>query len=138
MVLYIPPTLRHNRVLGSDAADHFDYRSDFMNFLKDPELQQQRKHDRALLIGGGSEPRLTLLLDRVHFLNNSLASKLVYPSLSSNGPFEIVSAFADVTFSQCLFQDNNYPYSREPFVSMKRCALIFTFFCSSMSLTLSK
>ena len=129
LVLYIPPTLRHNRVLGSDAADHFDYRSDFMNFLKDPELQQQRKHDRALLIGGGSEPRLTLLLDRVHFLNNSLASKLEIPSLASNGPFEIVSAFADVTFSHCLFQDNNYPYSRTIFVSMIRCSLIFTFFC---------
>ena len=90
-----------------------------MNFLKDPELQQKRKNDRALLIGGGSEPRLTLLLDRVQFLNNSLARKLSIPSLASNGPFDIVTSFADVTVSNCLFKDNYYPYSRDIFVSIQ-------------------
>jgi hypothetical protein len=91
-----------------------------MNFMKDPKLQQQRKHDRKLLIGGGSEPRLTLLLSRVQFLNNSLTRKITFPSLASNGPFDIFTAFADVTVSNCLFKDNYYPFSRTIAVSLPR------------------
>lgn len=105
-------------MFSKNEADSFDYRNDFMNYLKDPKLQKQRMNDRALLIGGGSEPRLTLILDRVQFLNNTLTSKLTIPSLAANGPFDIFTAFADVTVSQCLFKDNNYPYSREIFVSI--------------------
>ena len=92
-----------------------------MNYLKDEKLQKRRMSDRSLLIGGGSEPRLTLLLDRVQFLNNTLTSNLTIPSLASNGPFDIFTAFADVTVSQSLFKENNYPYSRAIFVRMLSC-----------------
>jgi hypothetical protein len=121
LVFYLPPTLRRrSRVLGlpSKRDENFDYRKDFMNYLKDPELQKQRMNDRSLLVGGGSEPRLTLLLDGVQFLNNTLTSNLTIPSIASNGPLDIFTAFADVTVSKCLFKDNNYPYSREIFVSI--------------------
>jgi hypothetical protein len=116
--LYIPPTLRRrNRILSSN--DKFDYRQDYINFLKDPQLRETRTHgakDRLLLIGGGSEPRETLVLDTVQFLNNSLTSKIEIPSLAVNGPLDIFTAFSDVTVKDCLFKDNYYPYSRPIFV----------------------
>jgi hypothetical protein len=119
VALYIPPTLRrHNRILSSD--DKFDYRQDYINFIKDPQLRESRTNDmmdRSLLIGGGSEPRETLLLDKVQFLNNSLAPEILIPSLAVNGPVDIFTAFSDVTVKDCLFKDNYYPYSRPIFVS---------------------
>ena len=96
-----------------------------MNFLKDPKLREQRQKDRSLLIGGGSEPRLTLLLDRVQFLNNTLAPTLAIPSIAANGLLDINTAFADVTVSKCFFKDNKYPYSRTIFVSYIRTYRLF-------------
>ena len=125
LIYYVPPTLhRHNRLLGAPSlndADDFDYRNDFMNFMKDPKIQKQRMSDRSLLIGGGSDPRLTLLLDRVQFLDNALYKKFdFYPA--SNGPIDYNTAFADVTVSQSFFKGNNYPFSRgEVVVSIKGC-----------------
>ena len=125
LIYYVPPTLhRHNRLLGAPSlndADDFDYRNDFMNFMKDPKIQKQRMSDRSLLIGGGSDPRLTLLLDRVQFLDNALYKKFdFYPA--SNGPFDYITAFADVTVTKSFFKGNNYPFSRgDVVVSNKGC-----------------
>jgi hypothetical protein len=114
LVFYIPPTLHRNRLLKSlsndDEVENFDDLSDLMNFINDPKLQQQRQNDRSLLIGGGSEPRLTLLLSRVQFVKNRMAGPLHSPSLATNSPLAIATAFADVTVSNCLFKDNYYPY----------------------------
>ena len=88
-----------------------------MNFLADTELQEQRMNDRSLLIGGGSEPRLTLKLSGVQFLKNRFAVRNYwYYSLATNGLFDIATAFADVTLSDCLFKDNQYLYTNR-FVS---------------------
>ena len=112
--MYLPPTLRrHNRILSSD--DKFDYQQDYIKFIKDPELRAARMrdiHDRSLLIGGGSEPRETLILDNVQFLNNSLTSDLEFPSLGANGPVDLATAFTDLIVKDSLFKDNYYPFSR--------------------------
>ena len=138
MALYIPPTLRRRtRMLAGD--DKFDYKQDFLNFLKDPELQksrQQEKNDRSLLIGGGSEPRETLFLDGVQFLNNSLIPEILYPSLASNGPLEIITQFSDVIMTNCLFKDNYYPRSGE--ISVREKSICFEKFQSQrIQLTIS-
>jgi hypothetical protein len=103
------------------SNNNFDFRQDQMKFIKDPQYRAARMRDmkghRSLLIGGGSEPRQTLVLDRVQFLNNSLTSNLEIPSLASNGPLDIFTAFSDVIMKDCLFKDNYYPYSRPIFVS---------------------
>ena len=108
---YLPPTLRrHNRILGK-----FDYQQDYMNFIKDPQLREERMRsmkDRSLLIGGGSEPRETLLLDKCQFLNNSLTPNILIPSFAANGVVDIFTAFTDLIVKDCLFKDNYYPYSR--------------------------
>ena len=126
--MYIAPTLRRRtRVLAGD--DNFDYKQDFINFMKDPELRKSRERgmkDRSLLIGGGSEPRETLLFDRVQFLNNSLIPEILYPSLATNGPVEILTQFSDVTMTNCLFKDNYYPRSREIFVSERVFVLLLS------------
>jgi hypothetical protein len=118
VALYIPATLRHhNRNLRSNEA--FDYRQDYIQFIKDPQLRDARKldmKDRSLLIGGGSEPRETLLLNNVQFLNNSLTPNIEIPSLAVNGPLDIFTAFTDVTVNNCLFKDNYYPRSQTIFV----------------------
>ena len=96
------------------AGDNkFDYKQDFINFLKDPKLQKSRENDRSLLIGGGSEPRETMLLDGVQFLNNSLIPEILSTGIANNGPFEISTQFSDVTMTNCLFKDNYYPLSRD-------------------------
>jgi hypothetical protein len=104
-------------MLGSN--DKFDYQQDYLNFIRDPQLREERTDnmkDRVLLIGGGSEPRETLLFDNVQFLNNSLISEIIYPGLAANGIIDIFTQFSDVTVKDCLFKDNYYPYSRPIFV----------------------
>jgi hypothetical protein len=108
ILYYQKPVLSNvGRVLSSKIdEDKFDYRKDYADFLKDP-------HGRSLLTSGGSNPRTTLLLDRVQFLNNSLTSDIVFRSFVFNGPFNINTQFADVTMKACFFNGNNYPFTRE-------------------------
>jgi hypothetical protein len=124
---YNPPTLRR-RVRGlswsSENEEKFDFKKDFFQFLKDPKVREQRvleMHDRSLLIGGGSEPRSTVFLDRVQFLNNSLTNNITFPTLVGNGLINIITKFADVTMTECLFKDNRFPYAR---VHVSRVSII--------------
>jgi hypothetical protein len=97
-----------------------------MKFITDYQLRATRTRDmkdhRSLLIGGGSEPRETLLLDRVQFLNNTVTSNTQF--FASNGPLDIFTAFADVTIKDSLFKDNFFPFSRRTVVSelVVRCS----------------
>jgi hypothetical protein len=101
---------------SGDDEDKFDYKKDFFNFMTDPKVREQRLREsngRSLLIGGGSEPRVTLLLDQVQFLNNSLTTTVLFPTLVANGLVDINTKFADVTMTECLFKDNYFPRAIE-------------------------
>jgi hypothetical protein len=67
---------------------------------------------RALLIGGGSEPRVTTTFDNCQFLNNSLTTDSI-PGVSENGVLAVISSFADVTLNNCLFKDNFFDRRRD-------------------------
>jgi hypothetical protein len=77
----------------------------------------QNQYNRQLLIGGGSEPRSTIHFDRCQFVNNSLTDDIIFPTLASNGPINIVSSFADVTITNSLFKDSYYEFNRQIAVS---------------------
>jgi hypothetical protein len=82
--------------------------------MTDPKLWEQRireSHDRTLLIGGGSEPRLSLFLDLVQFVNNSIVSPISTPNLVSNGIINGITNFADITVTKCMFKDNYFPFA---------------------------
>jgi hypothetical protein len=114
-----PKLPRHVRGLSwsSENEDEVDYKKDFLNMLTDPKVREQRLRemdDRSLLIGGGSEPRSSVFLDRVQFLNNALTTDFKFITLVSNGLIESVSKFADLTMTECLFKDNRFPYALVP------------------------
>jgi hypothetical protein len=93
-------------------AHQFDTKEHVTNLLMESKERLQRmrdSNDRSLLIGRGSEPRVSVLLDRVQFLNNSLTKKIAIPAIVSNGVIELASAYTDLTVKECLFKDNYYP-----------------------------
>jgi hypothetical protein len=83
---------------------------DLHPFYFDASSEEMKK--RALLIGGGSEPRVTTTFDNCQFLNNSLTTDSI-PGVSQNGVLAVISSFADVTLNNCLFKDNNFDYSSD-------------------------
>jgi hypothetical protein len=75
-------------------------------YYSDTRYGEMKK--RALLIGGGSEPRVTTTFDNCQFLNNSLTTDNFLPQIAENGVLAILSSFADVTMNNCLFKDNSF------------------------------
>jgi hypothetical protein len=79
-------------------------------YYSDTHYEEMKK--RALLIGGGSEPRVTTTFDNCQFLNNSLTTDSI-PGVSENGVLAVISSFADVTLNNCLFKDNFFDRRRD-------------------------
>jgi hypothetical protein len=105
---FFPPTLRRRRELGSlsdgNAHDPHPYYS---------EEHYNEMKQRYLLIGGGSEPRGTTTFDNCQFLNNSLTTDIMFPTLAQNGVVSVESSFVDVTMNNCLFKDNFFDRRRD-------------------------
>jgi hypothetical protein len=80
-------------------------------YYSDTRYGEMKK--RALLIGGGSEPRVTTTFDSCQFLNNSLTTDISIPLIAQNGVLQISSSFADVTLKNCLFKDNFFDFRRD-------------------------
>jgi hypothetical protein len=107
----------------TDEEGKFDFKKDFFNFMMDPNIREERMreyNERSLLIGGGSEPRSSVFLDRVQLLNNALTEEILYPGLIANGLIDSVTKFADITMTNCFFKDNRFPYARAH-VSLIHC-----------------
>ena len=101
---YLPATLR--RQLSSNDAK-------LPSWMHQAAADHEELKKRALLIGGGSEPRVTTAFENCQFLNNSLTTNIVYPLLAQNGVVNVLSAFADVSMTNCLFRDNFYDLRRD-------------------------
>jgi hypothetical protein len=84
---------------------------DLHPFYIDTSSEEMKK--RALLIGGGSEPRVTTTFDNCQFLNNSLTTDILIPQIAENGVLAVISSFADVTLNNCLFKDNFFDRRRD-------------------------
>jgi hypothetical protein len=80
-------------------------------YYSDTHYEEMKK--RALLIGGGSEPRVTATFDNCQFLNNSLTTEEFISGFSQNGVVNVDSSFADVTMNNCLFKDNIFDRRRD-------------------------
>ena len=101
---YIPATLR--RQLTSDGAQ-------LPSWMHQAAADHEELKKRALLIGGGSEPRVTTAFENCQFLNNSLTTEIEIPLLAQNGVMRVNSAFSDVSITDCLFRDNFYDFRRD-------------------------
>lgn len=100
---------------------------------------------RSLLIGGGSEPRNTVSFENCQFINNARTETSPFVS-SINGVFSVISEFVDVTISDSLFEDNNYPFIYDGPVSGNSTWLLlqsdkfshlFRFYCRQVDILLT-
>ena len=98
---YLPPTLR--RQLSSNGVR-------LPSWMHQVSLDHEELKKRSLLIGGGSEPRVTTSFENCQFLNNSLTTDIQFPLIAQNGVIQVSSAFADVSMNNCLFRDNNFDF----------------------------